>query len=886
MLDAVQRLPPPPALPRPPVPAGFPFIAVIAPLVAAVVIGLITGSAFVLVFAILSPLIAIATVVDGRRVARRHRTAESDRFDQECEAFDRAITLTHHDERARADIEHPLLPASPGVPPRSGVRIGVAPGLSACAPERPLIVGEGEHERRLRDLLDRASRHPALPLIAPRGAIGVRGSGAAADGLFVRLELEPGCTVRRLVAEEPARPGETVVEVRSVRRVRLHLPDARTIDGTPEFLSRRDRTALLVDPAALQPPLRIAWSALPSPASPATGSPESLGADERGHAVIVGHDGTGPAALDIVREGPHLLVGGTTGSGKSEFLRTLALGWAQRFSPSEVHLLLVDFKGGATFAGLSDLPHTVGVITDLDPVIAERTLLGMRAELQRRERLLVEQGVRDASEVPHLMARLVVLVDEFATLIDDFPLLQAAFADLAARGRSLGVHLVLGTQHPAVAVRDAVAANCAMRVAFRLPESAGAAFLGSSGRSLTAVPAGRATIVTAEGDRRIQIAVTDDADVAAVRARWAGHPLAEGPWLPPLPPVITAADVPAMLGAVGAVSSAHGASGGSVFGIVDDPGALCRTAARWQAGADGPIVVIGSPGSGRTTALAALAAGSGAESAQIVALPVDVPAAWTALERIAEGESPCELLVADDLDLLVTAAAELGPELLALWDAAVRRIRRAGGGVAAAVGPATVARPMLGARFPHRLVLRALDAEDHALAGGPRGLFDRRAVPGRGWWLDQQVQVIADQPPLPPASCDAPVWQPDPMAGVAVVARRPAQVAAALAAAMPAREVIRAAPDLLVPGLVPEEARVAEPIAVGHPDDWQGSWSVLTQLRRSRPVLVVGGDAADLRALLAIRATPPPIDPDRGEAWLVEPGGGVARVRVDALVAR
>lgn len=861
---AVQRLPPPPTLPRPPAPVSFPVIAVVAPLGAAIVIGLLTGSAFVLVFAVLSPIVAIATVLDGRRVARRHRRLEAQRFARECAVFSAAIEQAHRDERARADAQLPILPSGPGGAEGVPVRIGVAPAPSASAPERPLIVGDSVDERRLHALIERARTHPALPLVVQRGPLAVRGRGAAAANLARRLAVEPGCTVVRLGDDAPVPADAVLIDVLTPRRVRVRARDGYEVEGVPEFVAHHDCAVASRSGARAEPPAHVRWAEVHRGAGTAGTAPGPSGA------VVIGHDGQQAVSLDLVVDGPHALVGGTTGSGKSEFLRTLALAWAHRASPRELQLLLVDFKGGATFAGLVDLPHTIGLITDLDPVIAERTLLGLRAELQRRERLLVELGVRDAAEAPQRIPRLVVLVDEFAALIEAFPMLHAPFADLSARGRSLGVHLVLGTQHPAAVVRDAVAANCAVRVAFRLPDTAGSAFLGAAGRALSGAPAGRALIATAASERRVQIAVADEADIAAVAERWAGHPAAERPWRPPLPAAITRADAHERLAALEPGTDL------SVFGVLDDPAELRQAGARWNRAVDGPLVVIGSAGSGRTTALAAIAASTSLALERRVVLPLDLPAAWSLLDAIAAGERPCELIVADDLDLLVAAAAELAPELLARWDAAVRVIRRGGGGALASVGPATTSRAVLGARFPARVLLRALDAEDHALAGAPRGLFDRRAVPGRGWWLDQQVQIVADPPELRPAEVDAPQWLPPPAAAVAVVARRPEQVAAALARAFPSRVVVGEPPQ-------PPTAMTPAALHVAHPDDWQAAWTALSAHRRAGSVLVVGGEPSDLRSLLAVRATPPPLAPERGEAWLLEPGRGVERVRVDGL---
>ena len=97
---------------------------------------------------------------------------------------------------------------------------------------------------------------------------------------------------------------------------------------------------------------------------------------------------TEPFALDLRAHGPHALVGGTTGSGKSEFLQSWIMGLATEYSPDRVTFLLVDYKGGAAFAECVGLPHTVGLVTDLTPHLVRRALTSLRAELRHRELLL------------------------------------------------------------------------------------------------------------------------------------------------------------------------------------------------------------------------------------------------------------------------------------------------------------------------------------------------------------------------------------------------------------------------------------------------------------------------------------------------------------------
>ena len=180
--------------------------------------------------------------------------------------------------------------------------------------------------------------------------------------------------------------------------------------------------------------------------------------------------------IDLRRDGPHALIAGTTGSGKSELLRTMVAGLAANHAPERITFLLVDYKGGAAFRGLSDLPHAVGVITDLTPSLAARALVSLRAELRRREHLLAERSLPGTTDIEALAAidrppALVVAIDEFATLAREIPAFVDGVVDVAQRGRSLGIHLILATQRPAGVVTDAIRANTGLRIALRMADA-------------------------------------------------------------------------------------------------------------------------------------------------------------------------------------------------------------------------------------------------------------------------------------------------------------------------------------------------------------------------------------------------------------------------------
>jgi S-DNA-T family DNA segregation ATPase FtsK/SpoIIIE len=170
-----------------------------------------------------------------------------------------------------------------------------------------------------------------------------------------------------------------------------------------------------------------------------------------------------PVHLDIKESaqqgmGPHGLVIGATGSGKSEFLRTLVLGLALTHSPEQLNMVLVDFKGGATFAGMSEMPHVSAVITNLaqELTLVDRMQDALSGEMVRRQELLREAGnfasirdyekARSAGEPLEPLPSLFVVVDEFSEMLSAKPEFIDLFVAIGRLGRSLGLHLLLASQ--------------------------------------------------------------------------------------------------------------------------------------------------------------------------------------------------------------------------------------------------------------------------------------------------------------------------------------------------------------------------------------------------------------------------------------------------------
>lgn len=193
--------------------------------------------------------------------------------------------------------------------------------------------------------------------------------------------------------------------------------------------------------------------------------------------VPLGRSTEGVFHIDLRRQGPHALLAGTTGAGKSEFLQTWLMSLAATLSPARLTFLLVDYKGGAAFAECGQLPHTVGLVSDLTPALAQRALISLRAELRFRERVLAKFSCKDVLEmesqgIAETPPVLLLVVDEFAALSREIPDFVTGILDVAQRGRSLGIHLILATQRPAGVVSDSIRANTNLRIALRVADAA------------------------------------------------------------------------------------------------------------------------------------------------------------------------------------------------------------------------------------------------------------------------------------------------------------------------------------------------------------------------------------------------------------------------------
>lgn len=183
--------------------------------------------------------------------------------------------------------------------------------------------------------------------------------------------------------------------------------------------------------------------------------------------------------LDIHEKyhGPHGLVVGTTGSGKSEILKTFLLSLALQYSPEDIGFFVIDFKGGGMEQELTGLPHMLGQISNLSGGQIKRALISVKSEIRRRQKLFYEIGVNHINDyiqfykrgevsvsIPHLL----LIVDEFAELKKEEPDFMKELISIAQIGRSLGIHLILATQRPSGIVDDNILSNSKFRICLRV----------------------------------------------------------------------------------------------------------------------------------------------------------------------------------------------------------------------------------------------------------------------------------------------------------------------------------------------------------------------------------------------------------------------------------
>ncbi len=912
--------------PRPPVP----LVASVVPVVGAVILWLVTGSVLSLWLAALGPLIAVATMLDASRGARRGRRRALREAAAVRARVAEAVAERHALERRRRRMRHPDVA---GYLTRDDEVWRGATGRGHL-----LVIGEGECESGVRiaggegdpdaaALRGRAARLPDAAVVVPASegvvVVGHPVLAAAVHRALVLqlcLALPPGeltlvgplrganAWAERLPHRTPdggmrlalVGPGETtpadadvvlaqlapgaplpprcgiVLAVESVHRARVERA-GESVAVRVEAVAREQAESIATGLAARaeralglarggQPPVPLASLA---PAQPRTGTLPA----------VVGLDGRDAAVIDLVSDGPHAVVAGVTGSGKSELLITWILALCAAHSTREVTFLLADFKGGTAFDSLVDVPHVTGVITDLDGAGARRAIESLRAEIRWREAGIAGAGARDILDPRVELPRLVVVVDEFAALLGDHPELHAVFSDVAARGRALGIHLVLGTQRAAGVIRESLLANCPLRVSLRVTDAADSRVVlgtdeaarlpgGAEGRGVALIR--RASDAA---PRRVRIALSgpDDLVVAAGRA---DGPEPRRPWLPALPSHIGLDELRAR-----ARQGDGPRPGGFVLALADEPERQRQHVVGVGVG-DRGLLVIGGPGAGTSNALALVVA----QAHTAVRIPSDAEGMWDAVAALAE--RPPEdgaVVVIDDIDAL---AGRLPPEYAQVLgerlEAVLRQAGDAGILVVASAHRLTGALSRLADLFPRRLLLGFPTRADHVAAGGEIPHFDADAPAGRGRLDGLSVQLAiaprADVSPRHPPG----EWNPSARLTGFVMRRSPAARAALGVWEQRGSRVV----DVDAYAADPSVSADSRVVLVGEPDDWQRHWRLLADVRGDHHLVVDSSCAAELRLLTGSRALPPYCESGRGRAWLMAAGDEPVRIQLPSAHMR
>ncbi|MFD4623050.1 FtsK/SpoIIIE domain-containing protein [Streptomyces sp. NPDC058475] len=461
---------------------------------------------------------------------------------------------------------------------------------------------------------------------------------ATGQALELRLRVEQSGARRRL----DVRPD--FVSPAWCARLSRSLSPLRDISGETED-SALPGSSRLLDVLQLEPPTRDAIAARWRMGGQST-------------MAVIGESYDGPFGIDIRKDGPHGLIAGTTGSGKSELLQTIVAALAVANTPENMTFVLVDYKGGSAFKDCVKLPHTVGMVTDLDAHLVERALESLGAELKRREHILAAADAKDIEDYQDLarrdpshapVPRLLIVIDEFASMVRDLPDFVTGLVNIAQRGRSLGIHLLLATQRPSGVVSPEIRANTNLRIALRVTDAgestdvidapeAGHISKNTPGRAyvrlghaslipfqsgrvggrrpgaadpqalapwagpLSWQDLGRAALSKPKSEAREDDEVTDlKVLVDAVREanQALGIPAQHSPWLPALDETLLLDDIPPVRG--------QGALPVAPYGIEDLPASQARRPVVVDFATFGHLIVGGAPRSGRSQVLRTIA---------------------------------------------------------------------------------------------------------------------------------------------------------------------------------------------------------------------------------------------------------------------------------------
>lgn len=477
----------------------------VIPPVIAIALWMITGSPFTLLFAASAPLLSLAARLDQRRRDGKERLARRE--------ADNAAA-----QQSANDAERVI--AQQWVHSPSIFQILADGAPRARASGHPVVLGE---------------RHRAPVTLELDAPLAIIGPAVLVNGLIHAGALQQQ---HRGASDLPWHP---VTDANALMPGVDHVVSLVS-PTVAEVLRTRDGqlgSEVFVPHLLAQSALRQSVSAAGeySPREQAAG---------RTLCAPIARDVSGSIDIDLCR-GPHAAVVGASGTGKSELLRRWLTNLAGRYSPAEFTFAAIDFKGGSTFVGLSSLPHCLGVVSDIRGD-ATRALAALSVEVTRRESIFADLGVRGIDEVPGL-ALLVVVIDESAALMNTHTEARQVVSDLASRGRSLGIHMIVCSQRAIGGIPEAVLANAGLRLALRIFDASEAqTFIGSRRASNLDVPGG--VLVSDGGKVRVgMLSPVAPAELTPMMApsvsapRWAGDSGRPALWPEPWPSLARLAEV-------------------------------------------------------------------------------------------------------------------------------------------------------------------------------------------------------------------------------------------------------------------------------------------------------------------------------------------------------
>ena len=378
--------------------------------------------------------------------------------------------------------------------------------------------------------------------------------------------------------------------------------------------------------------------------------------------ATLGLSSTGLFSVDLAKEGPHGLVAGTTGAGKSELLLTMIYTLCRANRPDQFGFILIDYKGGADYEQIQRLPHAVALVTNLEQGRTRRVIDSLRIETNRRTQVLKDMVAMDLISEANVvkaweenpegarkenLGRLMLVVDEFGELAQFDPDFVRDLVSVTRTGRSVGLHLILATQNPTGQVTADMQSNIGLRITLRTEKGQSREVLGSDhadhvmrsqpGRGWVRVSAPERKLVEFQTARVAGLNATADTeapppevhqllweqlgypppgpagqksssqegtDISLLVAQCIdaagrlGNPRLKCPWAPELPSLIPAVE-----------GSPEDRGLGVIFGTVDDVATQSQPPLRWSLSDSENLCVVGRSGSGRTTTLRTVALG-------------------------------------------------------------------------------------------------------------------------------------------------------------------------------------------------------------------------------------------------------------------------------------